>query len=63
MLPYAVVQEVFYLIEPVILTTIIGVSVYYRSPWTLISAMVIISLYVIVNIVGTVHLSLRDKKC
>ena len=57
MLPYALLQEVLYLIEPVILTTIVGVSIYYRSPWTLVSAMVVISLYIIVNILGTIHLS------
>lgn len=61
MLPYAVVQEVIYLIEPIILTTIVGVSIYYRSPGTIISAIVIIALYVIANVVGTAHLSRRDK--
>jgi cellulose synthase/poly-beta-1,6-N-acetylglucosamine synthase-like glycosyltransferase len=61
MLPYALLQEVLYLIEPIILATIVGVSVYYRSPWTLVTVMVIISVYVIVNILGTVHLSRKDK--
>ena len=36
-------------------------GVYYRSPWTLISAMVIISCYVIANILSTVHLSRRRQ--
>ncbi len=61
MLPQAVLQESIYLIEPLILTAIIGVSVYYQSPATLIPALVLISLYVVVNIFGTEHLSLKAK--
>jgi cellulose synthase/poly-beta-1,6-N-acetylglucosamine synthase-like glycosyltransferase len=60
-LPYAMAQEVFYLVEPVVVTTVIGVSIYYRSPWVLISAIIVISSYVIANILGTAHLSWRDK--
>ena len=60
-LPFALWQEVMYLIEPVIVTAVIAVSIYYRSPWTLVSAMIVISTYVIANILGTVHLSRRDK--
>ena len=55
-------QEVLYLIEPIIVTTISrSERSTYHSPWTLVTAMVIISLYVIVNILGTVHLSRKDK--
>jgi poly-beta-1,6-N-acetyl-D-glucosamine synthase len=60
-LPYALAQEVMYLIEPAIVTVVIAVSIYYRSPWTLVSAMIIVSSYVIANILGTIHLSGRDK--
>jgi poly-beta-1,6-N-acetyl-D-glucosamine synthase len=60
-LPYALWQEIMYLIEPLIVTVVLGVAIYYRSPWTLISAMVVISGYVIANILSTVHLSRRDK--
>jgi poly-beta-1,6-N-acetyl-D-glucosamine synthase len=60
-LPYALAQEVMYLIEPAIVTVVIAVSIYYRSPWTLVSAMIIVSSYVIANILGTIHLPRRDK--
>jgi poly-beta-1,6-N-acetyl-D-glucosamine synthase len=60
-LPYALAQEVMYLIEPAIVTVVIAVSIYYRSPWTLVSAMIIVSSYVIANILGTIHLRGRDK--
>ena len=61
MLPHAVLQEVLYLAEPIIITTIIAVSIYFHSPATLISAIVTISLYIIANILGTAHLSRKDK--
>jgi hypothetical protein len=50
-----------YLIEPVIVTVVVAVTIYYRSPWTLLSAMIIVSCYVVFNILGTAHLSGRDK--
>jgi cellulose synthase/poly-beta-1,6-N-acetylglucosamine synthase-like glycosyltransferase len=58
-LPFALWQEVVFLVEPVVVTVVIAVSIYYRSPWTLLSAMIIVSGYIIVNILGTVHLSRR----
>jgi poly-beta-1,6-N-acetyl-D-glucosamine synthase len=60
-LPYSLVQEIMYLIEPVIVTVVVGVAIYYRSPWVLVSAMIVVSGYVIANILGTIHLSRRDK--
>ena len=60
-LPFALIQEAFYLIEPVIVTTVIGVAIYYRSPWVILSAMLVISIYVIANVLGTTHLPWRDK--
>jgi poly-beta-1,6-N-acetyl-D-glucosamine synthase len=60
-LPFALWQEVVYLIEPVIVTVVVAITIYYRSPWTLLFAMIIVSGYVIFNILGTVHLSRRDK--
>ena len=61
MLPLALWQEVLFLFEPLIVTLIIALTIYYRSPWTLLPAMIIVSGYVIANIVGTVHLSWRGK--
>jgi len=60
-LPYALAQEALYLVEPLVVATVIGVSIYWRTPWVLVSAMIVISVYVVANILGTVHLSWRDK--
>ena len=60
-LPLALWQEVLFLFEPLIVTVIIAVTIYYRSPWTVLPAMIIVSGYVIANILGTVHLSWRGK--
>jgi cellulose synthase/poly-beta-1,6-N-acetylglucosamine synthase-like glycosyltransferase len=60
-LPFALWQEVVYLVEPVIVTVVVAIAIYYHSPWTLLSAMIIVSGYVIFNILGTAHLSRRDK--
>ena len=47
--PYAIWQEVVYLIEPMVVTIIIGVAIYFHSPMTLVSAIAIISSYLIVT--------------
>jgi cellulose synthase/poly-beta-1,6-N-acetylglucosamine synthase-like glycosyltransferase len=60
-LPYALAQEVLYLIEPAIVTTVVGVAIYYHSPWTLISAAIIITTYVVANVLSTAHMSAKDK--
>ena len=60
-LPFLLWQEVLFLIEPLIVTVLIAVSIYYRSPWTLLPAMIIMSGYIIAAILWTVHLSRRDK--
>jgi poly-beta-1,6-N-acetyl-D-glucosamine synthase len=60
-LPLALFQEVLFLVEPVIVTVVIAVTIHYRSPFTLLTAMIIVSGYVIANILGTVHLSWRGK--
>jgi biofilm PGA synthesis N-glycosyltransferase PgaC len=60
-LPLALWQEVLFLVEPLIVTVVIAVTIYFRSPWTLLSAMIIVSGWVIANILGTVHLSWRGK--
>jgi poly-beta-1,6-N-acetyl-D-glucosamine synthase len=60
-LPLALWQEVLFFFEPLIVTVIIAVTIHYRSPWTLLPAMIIVSGFVIANILGTVHLSWRGK--
>jgi biofilm PGA synthesis N-glycosyltransferase PgaC len=60
-LPYALWQEVMYTIEPLIVTFVVGSAIYWRSPWTLISALLVITAYIVANVLNTAHLSGRDK--
>lgn len=60
-LPYAIFQEAMFIIEPIIVSFIIGISIYYHSPSTLLTALVIISGYIIFNVWSTAHLSRREK--
>lgn len=60
-LPYAILQEAMFIIEPIIVSFIIGISIYYHSLSTLLTALVIISGYIIFNVWSTAHLSRREK--
>lgn len=60
-LPYALFQEASFIIEPIIVTFIIGISIYYNTPQTLLSALIVISAYIIFNIASTAHLSVKEK--
>lgn len=60
-LPYAIIQELLFIVEPIIITTIIGVSIYYQNLETILVALVIISAYIIFNIYSTAHLTQREK--
>jgi biofilm PGA synthesis N-glycosyltransferase PgaC len=60
-LPFAIVQEAMFIIEPVIITFIIGISIYYHNPGTLLSALFVISTYIIFNIWSTIHLTKKEK--
>lgn len=60
-LPYALWQELIYLIEPLVVGVIVFTAIYYNSPATLLWAVTIISSYIVVNVVKTTHFSLREK--
>jgi cellulose synthase/poly-beta-1,6-N-acetylglucosamine synthase-like glycosyltransferase len=60
-LPFAFWQDLAYFLEPMIVTFILAVAVYFRSPATLIPAVSIISLFVVVNVLGTTHLTAKEK--
>lgn len=60
-LPSALVQEALFIIEPVIVTFIIAISIYYNSPSSLITALTVITVYIIFNIASTTHLSIKEK--
>lgn len=60
-LPYALLQEALFILEPVIVTFIIGISIYYKNPQSIITALIVISCYVIFNILSTTHLTKKEK--
>lgn len=60
-LPFAFWQDLAYFLEPMIVTFILGVAIYFRSPETLVPAVTIISVFVVLNVLGTTHLSKKDK--
>lgn len=60
-LPFAFWQDLAYFLEPMIVTFILAVAVYFRSPETLIPAVSIISVFVVLNVLGTNHLTWREK--
>lgn len=60
-LPFAFWQDLAYFVEPMIVTFILGVAIYFQSPATLIPAVAIISVFVTMNVAGTTHLSAREK--
>jgi cellulose synthase/poly-beta-1,6-N-acetylglucosamine synthase-like glycosyltransferase len=60
-LPTAVLQELLFVIEPIIVSFIIGVSIYYHSPQTVLTALSVISFYIIVSIWSTAHLTTKEK--
>jgi cellulose synthase/poly-beta-1,6-N-acetylglucosamine synthase-like glycosyltransferase len=61
MLPVALLQEAAGLLEPLALAFVIAVGVLYRSPATILSAVVLIAVFSALNIFGNAHLGLRDK--
>lgn len=60
-LPTAVLQEALFILEPILVTFIIAVSIYYHSPQTMLTALLVISVYIIVNIWSTAYLKSREK--
>jgi hypothetical protein len=60
-LPMAIFQELMFIIEPVIVTFIIGVSIYYHNVETILTALSMISAYIILNIYSTAHLTSKEK--
>jgi cellulose synthase/poly-beta-1,6-N-acetylglucosamine synthase-like glycosyltransferase len=60
-LPSALFQEVFYLLEPLIVGYIIFVSIYYKDPSAFIMAYTVISLYILVNVWSSSQLSKTER--
>jgi biofilm PGA synthesis N-glycosyltransferase PgaC len=60
-LPFAIFQEITFLFEPVVVSYIFYTSIKYKSPQTMIFAMLVISSYLFVNIWSSSHLSRRER--
>lgn len=61
MLPYSLMMEILFILEPLIVTLIIGTSIYYHSRYTILAALAVISGYILVNVWSSGHLSVRDR--
>lgn len=61
MLPYALLLEFLFILEPLVLALIVGTSVYYHNRATLLGAFTVITGYVLVNVWSSGHLTVRDR--
>lgn len=60
-LPYALLMELLFFIEPIVVTFIIFVTVYYHSLITMFAALSVISGYILVCVWSSNHLSVKDR--
>jgi poly-beta-1,6-N-acetyl-D-glucosamine synthase len=60
-LPFALYGEIAYFLEPVLLLYIISISFFYKDPITIISAWIVISSYVMLNIFAEDTITLGNK--
>jgi biofilm PGA synthesis N-glycosyltransferase PgaC len=61
MLPFALVQDVFFFLEPLILAYFLYISIRYDDPAIFISASLVISFYILCNIWASDHLSIQER--
>ncbi|TXG77679.1 glycosyltransferase family 2 protein [Patescibacteria group bacterium] len=60
-LPFAVLQELMFLVEPIFVTFIIASSIMFHDPGIMLTACLLISTYMIFNIVSSEHLSTKER--
>jgi cellulose synthase/poly-beta-1,6-N-acetylglucosamine synthase-like glycosyltransferase len=61
MLPYALLLEILFIAEPLVVTLIIFTSIYFHSPGTFLIALLVISGYILVNVWSSGHLTVRER--
>jgi poly-beta-1,6-N-acetyl-D-glucosamine synthase len=61
MLPVVVVQEAMGILEPLMAALIFVIGFVYHSPATILSAIMLMSMFGVLNVVGNTQLSRRDK--
>ena len=60
-MPFAIYGDLAYLFEPILFLYILVVSIYYRDPVTIISAWMVITTYILINIMAEDTLTLKEK--
>jgi cellulose synthase/poly-beta-1,6-N-acetylglucosamine synthase-like glycosyltransferase len=61
MLPFSIFQDMMFLFEPLIIAWFIYLAVAFGDTLTLVTAIIVMSTYVILNIWSSLHLSFRSK--
>jgi poly-beta-1,6-N-acetyl-D-glucosamine synthase len=61
MLPVVVFQEALGILEPLMAALILVIGFVYHSPATILSAIMLMSMFGVLNVVGNTQLSRRDK--
>jgi poly-beta-1,6-N-acetyl-D-glucosamine synthase len=60
-LPFAIYGDIAYLFEPILLAYVLFVSIYFKDPLTIISAWIVITTYVILNIISEDTYSILER--
>ena len=60
-LPFAVWCDATFLLEPLVISYIIAISIVYKDPFTLISAIGVLTFYLTMNIVAETTMSFKEK--
>lgn len=60
-LPFAIAQELLYTLEPLVVGYILYVCIRYRDPGTMLSALIVVSMYTVINIWASEHLSHKER--
>jgi len=61
MLPYALLQDIFFFAEPLVLGYFVYVSLRYAEASIFASALVVLSIYLLVNVWSSGHLSIKER--
>jgi biofilm PGA synthesis N-glycosyltransferase PgaC len=60
-LPYAIVQDVFFLLEPLVVLWFLYVSIMFGNVSIFISAMTVVTIYLLLNIWSSSHISIKER--
>ncbi len=60
-LPYIIFTDIIYFFEPLLTAYLVGASIYYRDVTTLISAFLIMSVYIVMNVIAEDTLTWKER--